>query len=272
MTSQNLSGGTTVLVTGAGGGLGKVIARAFLEAGANVVICDINSDRLETAESELSSPRFAGRFLAREADTTSSVAVDELFQAAVEQFGRVDMLVNNAAVMDSFDPAGTCSRETWDRLLDINLTGPFLTTQAAVKIMEAQAQAQSPPLQGGTIINIGSNASVSGSNAGVAYTVTKHGVLGLTRNTAAFYGDKGIACLMLQLGGLEATNIQQAFAKGMNTEGLAIMQKNFPPFVLGETDVQLADVAKFCVFLADHNIARTMNGAIVPLNKNWPAA
>lgn len=263
MTSQNLSG-TTVLVTGAGGGLGKVIAKAFLEAGANVVICDINNDRLEATEAELSSsPRFAGRFLAREADTTSSVAVDQLFTEAVEKFGRVDMLVNNAAVMDSFDPAGTCSRETWDRLLDINLTGPFLTTQAAVKIMAAQ---------GGTVVNIGSNASVSGSNAGVAYTVSKHGVLGLTRNTAAYYGDKGIACIMLQLGGLEATNIQQAFAKGMNTEGLAIMQKNFPPFVLGETDVQLADVAKFCVFLADRNIAKTMNGAIVPFNKNWPAA
>ncbi|KAI1254426.1 hypothetical protein MGN70_003829 [Eutypa lata] len=264
MTSQ-IPSGTTVVVTGAGGGLGKVIARAFLEAGANVTICDINKDRLDAASSDL-SPRFPDKFLAREADTTSSVAVDQLFKAVVEKFGSLDILVNNAAVMDSFDPAGTCSRETWDRLLNINLTGPFLTTQAAVKTMEAQSPS------GGTIINIGSNASVSGSNAGVAYTVTKHGVLGLTRNTAAFYGDKGITCTMLQLGGLEATNIQEAFTKGMNMEGLAIMQKNFPCFTAGETDVHLSDVAKFCVFLADRDIAKTMNGAIVPFNKNWPAA
>ncbi len=264
MTSQ-VPSSTTVIVTGGAGGLGKVIATAFLEAGANVTVCDINQDRLDTAASEL-SPRFADRFFAQEADTTSEVAIDQLFKATVEKFGRLDILVNNAAVMDGFDPAGTCSRETWDRLLNINVTGPFLTTKAAVKTMEAQ----SPP--GGSIINIGSNASVSGSNAGIAYTVSKHAVLGITRNTAAFYGDKGITCTMLQLGGLEATNITDAFARGVNTEGLALMQKNFPGFKPGENDIRLQDIAKFCVFLADRNIAKTMNGAIVPFNKNWPAA
>ncbi|RYP42331.1 hypothetical protein DL767_000253 [Monosporascus sp. MG133] len=264
MTSQALSN-TTVIVTGAAGGLGKVIATAFLEAGANVAICDINKDRLDAAAQGFSS-NFADKFLAREADTTSAVAVDQLFQETVKKFGRVDILVNNAAVMDSFDPAGTCSHETWDRLLNINLTGPFLTTKAAVKTMETQT-----PL-GGTIINMGSNASICGSNAGVAYTVTKHGILGLTRNTAAFYEEKGITCTMLQLGGLEATNISDAFAKGMNMEGLKLMQKNMPCFRQGVTDVSLRDVAKFCVLLADRSIAKTMNGAAVPFNKNWPPA
>ena len=173
----------------------------------------------------------------------------------MEKFGRLDLLVNNAALCDTFDAAGTCSRELWDRLLNVNLTGTFLTTKAAVKIMEPQAS--------GTIINIGSNASIYGSNAGIAYT----------RNTAAYYGPKGINCLMLQLGGLQSTNITDAFAQGFHAEGMQLMQCNFPGFKQGETDVRLEDVAKFCVFVASNrDIARTMNGASVPFNKNWPAA
>ena len=255
---------TTVIVTGAAGGLGKAIATAFLEAGANVAICDINKERLEAAKTELSS-KFGDKLLARVADTTSDTGVEQFVKEVVDQFKRLDILVNNAALCDTFDAAGTCSKELWDRLINVNLTGPFLTTKAAVKVME--------PEKRGTIINIGSNASVYGSNAGVAYTVTKHGVLGLTRNTAAYYGPKGVYSLMLQLGGLESTNITDAFAQGFHAEGMQLMQCNFPGFQQGETDVRLADVAKFCVFVAgNREIARTMNGATVPFNKNWPAA
>lgn len=260
--SQVLSG-TTVLVTGSAGGLGKAIAVGFLEAGANVVVCDINKERLEGAQAEL-APRFGDKLLARVVDATADAAVEQLFKETVDRFGHLDVLVNNAGVTDVFDPAGTLSRELWDRVLNVNLTGPFLTTKAAIKTME--------PRSSGTIINIGSNAAFYGSNAGLAYTVTKHGVLGLTRNTAAFYGDKGIYCIMLQLGAMLNTNISDIFANGMNADGMALMQKNFPGLKPGENDVQLETVAKFCVFLANRDIAKTMNGASVPLNCNWPAA
>ena len=255
---------TTVLVTGAAGGLGKAIAINFLEAGANVVICDINKERLEGTKAEL-SPRFGDKFLASVTDATSEAAIEQLFKETVDRFGHLDILVNNAGVTDVFDPVGTLSRDLWDRLLNVNLTGPFLTTKAAIKTME--------PRSSGIIINIGSNAAFYGSNAGVAYTVTKHGVLGLTRNTAAFYGDKGIYSIMLQLGAMLNTNISDVFASGgINAEGMALMQKNFPGLKPGENDVQLENVAKFCVFLANRDIAKTMNGASVPLNCNWPAA
>jgi NAD(P)-dependent dehydrogenase (short-subunit alcohol dehydrogenase family) len=263
MASQ-LSSTTTTLVTGGAGGLGKVIATAFLEAGANVTVCDVNKDRLSEVESEWSS-KYAGKFLALQVDISDEASVEKLIKDVVGKFGRLDMLINNAGIMDSFDPAGTTSKETWDRVLGVNLTGPYLTTKFAVKAFEEQSPS------GGSIINMGSNASVFGNSAGLAYTASKHGVLGLTRNTAAFYHEKGITCTMLQLGGLQATNIQDAFAKGINMDGMAIMLKLVPGMKQGFNDVPLQDIAKFCVFLADREIAKTLNGAAVPFNRNWPA-
>jgi NAD(P)-dependent dehydrogenase (short-subunit alcohol dehydrogenase family) len=254
----------TVIVTGSAGGLGKATATAFLEAGANVTICDINQDRLSEAKSELSS-KYADKLLVQEANTTSEDDVEKLVKDTVAKFGRLDMLINNAAVMDVFDTADTCSREVWDRVISINLTGPFVTTKFAIKAMLEQSPS------GGTIINMGSNASVNGGSAGVAYTASKHGVLGLTRNTAAFYDEKGITCTMLQLGGLSQTNITDAFAKGLNMDNMQTMQKLIPGFKPGENDTRIEDVAKFCVFLGDRNIAKSLNGASVPFNKNWPA-
>ncbi|KAL3481482.1 hypothetical protein BJX99DRAFT_218420 [Aspergillus californicus] len=256
----------TVLITGAAGGLGKVIATAFLDTGSNVAICDINKERLDgTANEWAKQPQYSDKFLVRYADTTSLSDVQALVDATTSKFGRLDILINNAAILDKFDPAGTLQREMWDRIIAVNLTGPYICTQVAVNAMQAQEPA------GGGIINMGSNASISGTDGGMAYTVSKHGLLGMTRNTAAFYLEHGITCSMLQLGGLAPTNITEAMANGVNEEGLALIDKHMPGFKPGVNDVPLRDVAKFCVFLADREIAKTMNGACIPFNRNWPA-
>jgi NAD(P)-dependent dehydrogenase (short-subunit alcohol dehydrogenase family) len=187
--------GKTVLVTGAGGGLGKVIATAFLEAGDNVVICDVNTERIASVEEEWGKT-FAGRFLTKQADVTDEASVKDLIDAAAAQFGRLDVLINNAGIMDGFEPAGDCSKEKWDRVLNVNLNGPFLTSRAAI----AQFQKQEPA--GGIIINICSTASIQGFKSGAAYTVSKAGLMALTKNTAGFYGDKGISSIALLLGGM----------------------------------------------------------------------
>ncbi|KAL4917994.1 hypothetical protein BDW62DRAFT_210902 [Aspergillus aurantiobrunneus] len=257
---------STVLITGAAGGLGKAIATAFLNTGANVAICDVNSARIAETAASWTADYSSDRFIAQQADVASLADIQNLVEAITSKFGRLDILINNAGILDAFDPAGTCPRETWDRVLNVNLTGPYICTQVAVGAM----QAQSP--SGGTIINMGSNASVYGNSAGVAYTVSKHGVLGLTRNTAAFYLDYGITCTMLQLGGLAQTNIVDGMAGRVNEEGMGLIERHTPGFKAGVNDVRLEDVGKFCVFLADRNMAKTLNGASVPFNRNWPAA
>ncbi|RYP02016.1 hypothetical protein DL764_005984 [Monosporascus ibericus] len=263
--TQSLEG-TTVLVTGAAGGLGKAIAKGYLGAGANVAICDISDERLKQTSDEFEG---TGRFLGVKTDVTDEAAVNELIDAVVAKFGRIDVLVNNAGVMDTFDPIGTLSKETWDRVLNINLTGSFLPAKAAVNVMEKQ----SPP--GGVVIQIGSTASSRGLEAGVAYTVSKHGVAALVKNTAGFYGPKGIYAIGLMLGAMTDTNISEGTKAlgGFNVEAYSLtVSASLKPEQLGEIAVKLDDVAKYCMFLSDRSIAASANGSCITFNKNSPRA
>lgn len=256
--------GITVAITGGAGGLGKTIAVAFLEAGSNVAICDVNQDRLSETEKEWE--RSSNRFLVSRTDITDEAAVDKFINSIVTKFGRLDLVVNNAGIIDNFDPITTTTKESWDKVLNINLTGTFLVTKSAVNAMQKQ------PRPGGTIINIGSVASYKGVNGGLAYTVSKHGIIGLTRNTAGYYGDQGINCVALLLGGMADTNLSDNFHAGMNHDALLKISAVNPGYVTGKTNVALEDVAKYCVFLADRGIAATSNGGLITFNKNWPCA
>jgi len=260
----------TVIVTGAAGGLGKTIADAFLEAGANVVVADVNSQRLASVDDEYTRS-FADRFLTHKADVTSEAQVQGLVDATVAKFGRLDVLVNNAGIMDDFSPAGTCSREQWDRVLAINLTGPFLTTKTAVaQFLKQQHEGAGT----GLIINIGSNASVHGFQAGVAYTVSKTGLLGLTRNTASSYGTRGISCVTLLLGGMPGTNILEGLAGGVQSLDMEMMQmmEATRSKLTPDRFTSTKGVAKYCVFLADPDVSPTANGSCITFNNNWPEA
>ncbi|KAI1437419.1 NAD(P)-binding protein [Xylaria sp. CBS 124048] len=255
--------GQTIVVTGAASGLGKAIATAFLEAGANVAVCDVNETRLKETAAEWA--KHDGKFIATRMDITDETAVNDLFASTSSKFGRVDMLINNAGLMDRFDPVGDLPADLWNRVIGVNLTGTFLCTKAAVKTFEAQTPV------GGTIINICSISSLRGVAAGAAYTASKHGMLGLTKNTAGIYGSKGIYSLAFIMGAMH-TNIQDAFATGMNEEGAAASGISTPGFVMGVTNVELQDVAKFCIFYSDRAMAWASNGTTVNINKNWPSA
>lgn len=257
--------GKTVIVTGAAGGLGKATADTFLIAGANVVICDVNAQRLAAVEEEWNKT-FPGKFLTAQTDVTDESAVQKLVDDAVAKFGRLDVLVNNAGVMDTFAPVGACSKDQWDRVLAINLNGPYLTCKAAVNQMEKQEPA------GGSIINIGSNASWGGFKAGAAYTVSKAGVMALTKNTAGFYGPKGIYSSALLLGAMATTNIADAMQQGINMEMFGAINESQDKFVPEKHDLNPASVAKYILFLTDKDIAESANGSCIVFNKNWPKA
>ena len=120
--------------------------------------------------------------------------------------------------MDKFDPAGEVERSWWDKVIALNLTAPTMMTQRAVNsILKAGKK--------GSIVNIASIAGFRGFTSGVAYTVSKHGLIGLTRNTAAYYGPKGIRCNAIAAGGM-MTNIAKDFMQGgLNMDGYALMKK-----------------------------------------------
>ncbi|GAP93183.1 putative short chain dehydrogenase protein [Rosellinia necatrix] len=254
--------GKTIVITGGAGGLGKVVATTFLEAGANVAIFDVNDDRLK--ETAAGWEKHGDKFIATKTDITDETAVNAFFASVSAKFGRIDMLINNAGVMDKFDPAGSLPMDIWNRVIGVNLTGAYLCTKAAVNAFEAQSPS------GGTIISICSVASVRGLNAGAAYTASKHGLMGLVRNTASFYGPKGIYSVAFLMGGMN-TNIVDVFATGYNEEGMAAMNNANPGFVVGKTHVELTDVAKYCLFYTDPAIAESSNGATISISKNWPS-
>ncbi|KXJ91619.1 hypothetical protein Micbo1qcDRAFT_203685 [Microdochium bolleyi] len=257
----------TALVTGGAGGLGRAIAETFLAAGHNVAVCDVNAERLAALGSEWTASH-EGRFLAVKTDITDESAVEGLVASITAKFGRLDFVVNNAGILDKFDPVETTDKATWDRVIGVNLTGTFLVTKHAVGAFLAQQ-----PQPGGTIINIGSVASYRGVNGGLAYTVSKHGVVGVTKNTAGHYGDKGISSIALLLGGMDDTNLVDAFkAPGINMAGVMRIGEVNPGYIQGKTNVALKDVAKYCLFLSDRDIAATANGSSITFNKNWPCA
>src|SRR5436305_6782593 len=121
--------------------------------------------------------------------------VKRMLETATSTYGRLDILCNNAGMMDLMTPAADVPLALWDRVLAVNLTGPFLACRRAIPLMLEQG--------GGRIVNTASEAGLRGGTAGTPYTVSKHGVVGLTRSIAFHYGERGIRCNAVCPGGVE---------------------------------------------------------------------
>ena len=172
------------VVTGAGSGIGRATAELFVAEGAAVVASDWNARTLDEVVGALRAS--GGAIVAVQGNVALRADAEAMIDRAVADFGRLDVLVNNAGTMDYNHGVGSVPDEVWERLLAINLTGPMYTSRRAVQRMLASG--------GGAIVNVVSAAGNSGAVAGAAYTSTKHGLLGLTRNTAWMYARQGIRC------------------------------------------------------------------------------
>jgi NAD(P)-dependent dehydrogenase (short-subunit alcohol dehydrogenase family) len=244
------------IVTGSADGLGKVIAKHLVLAGAHVVLCDLNETTLETTYNELKT---YGKCITIKLDVSSSSSVHELFQKTISCLGKIDILINNAGIMDKFDGAADCEENLWNQVLAVNLTGPYLTTKLAVKHFLAR---NSP----GTILNICSLGGILGHRAGAAYTASKHGLVGLTKNTAAAYAANQIRCNAICPGSMR-TNIGIALANGINQSGWAIVEKSLatnPGFC------DLDQMAKLAMFLCGPE-SGVLNGDIINADMGWSA-
>ncbi len=167
-------------VTGASSGMGKEIARLYLAEGVAVYGIDLNKERLDVAAKEFSNDDFQTLV----ADISQVEVVENIWEQIIKSAGRIDVLVNNAGIMDDMLPVGEVSDQLWNKVLAVNLNGPMYLTRKAVKQMLEQG--------GGNIINIASIGGLYGSRAGAAYTVSKHGLIGSTKNTAFMYALKDI--------------------------------------------------------------------------------
>lgn len=162
--SSKILDGKVCLITGGAGGLGKAIAQTFLESGAKVVVSDINDDMIKGVVAELSA---FGPFSAIKSDVTNEESAASLFAEIIKEHGQVDVLVNNAGIMDRFDPVGDLDKKVWDKVIQVNLTGPFIMTKLAVQhFLERKGP--------GSILNVGSVASIKGGAAGKHSSLTQY--------------------------------------------------------------------------------------------------
>ena len=184
--------GKVAIVTGAGSGIGKSVALALLRDGYAVVLAGRRADLLEATAAEAQA--LGARALAVPTDVRDPAAVAALFARTREAFGRLDVLFNNAGV---FPPSGLLedlTYEQWTTVVDINLTGVFLCTQEAFRLMKSQEP------RGGRIINNGSISAHTPRPNSAPYTATKHAITGLTKSTALDGRKYNIACGQIDIG------------------------------------------------------------------------
>lgn len=240
------------IVTGAASGLGKEIALLFAKQGAKVVAADYNKENLDLLMSVLTPSLNISTVVG---DISNKDDVKKIFAHANEQFGGIDIVINNAGVMDKLDPIGNVSDEMFDRVININLRGTFYMMREAIQIFEQK--------NAGVIVNIASIAGLEGGRAGAAYTASKHGILGLTRNTGYFYAKKGIRCNAIAPGAMK-TNI-------MGKIGVSDVGKLIKSMFTTQGNQKIADpleVANVALFLASDE-ASFINGTVFVADGGW---
>ncbi len=196
------------LVTGAGSGVGKAVALALAEAGYSVALAGRRADALDAVAKEI-----GGEALAVPTDVTNADEVATLFAQVRERFGRLDLLFNNAGTGAPAIPLEDLTVAEWKKVVDTNLTGPFLCTQEAFRIMKDQDP------RGGRIINNGSVSSEAPRPFSAPYTATKHAITGLTRSTSLDGRAYDIACGQIDIGNADTEMAQRMKTGVLQADG-----------------------------------------------------
>jgi NAD(P)-dependent dehydrogenase (short-subunit alcohol dehydrogenase family) len=220
------------LVTGAGSGIGKHVSIALAQNGYAVVLAGRRPDALETTAIEVRKSGSPALVVAT--DVTDPASVRELFAKAKQALGRLDLLFNNAGISGRAIPLEEMEYEVWRSIVDTNLTGAFLCTQEAFKIMKSQEP------RGGRIINNGSISAHTPRPNSAPYTASKHGVTGLTKVTSLDGRKYDIACGQIDIGNA-STEMTERMKRG-------VPQANGTVAV--EPTMNLADVARAVVYMA----------------------
>ena len=233
--------GKSVVVTGASSGMGWEIALDFAAEGATVIAVARRRERLDQLVRDAEG--LAGKILAYPGDVSSQEINEGMIDFAVAQCGKLDVLVNNAGIMDEFKPIGEVTNDQWERVLGVNLTGPMYAMRKAVQVMCGQET-------GGNIVNVASIGGIRGCRAGASYTASKHALVGLTENTAYMYAGK-LRCNVVCPGGVETevmngqTDISQ-FGMGRIMAGLDTSIPSGKPEDISAAVLYVAsDAAKF---------------------------
>lgn len=256
--------GKNAVITGGETGIGLGIAEALSSAGAQILLGGILDGPGREAAKKIRDKGGVVDFI--KVDVRDGAAVDQLVQTAVDRFGGLDVMVNNAGVFDGFASCIDTSESLWDKVIDINLKGTFFGCQAALKRMVPQG--------GGRIINTASVGGLRGAADGASYTASKFAVIGLTRQIACTYAENGITINAICPGVIQtdirgnSTIILGEDAPRM--AGIGSDPEAYKRLVPARRKGLPSEVADLAVFLASDNAAY-INGQAIAIDGGWTA-
>ncbi|WP_345801443.1 SDR family NAD(P)-dependent oxidoreductase [Microbacterium sp. AZCO] len=240
--------GQTVIVTGAGSGIGRATASRVAREGGRVVAVDVSRDRLD----EFAAEHPGADVVPIVADITDDAGVAAIVEAAGDT---IDGLANIAGIMDDMTPVGELSDAVWERVMRVNVTGTMKLMRAVIPAMLAQG--------GGSIVNTASEAALRGSAAGAAYTASKHAVVGLTKSTAFMYAPNGIRVNAVAPGPT-ITNIEASFASPLGAQRVQGAMAILPEPAEAE-----ALAASITFLLSDDGV--NVTGVVLASDGGWSA-
>ncbi|MRG58885.1 SDR family oxidoreductase [Agromyces sp. CFH 90414] len=241
--------GKTIIVTGAGSGIGRATASRIAREGGRVIAVDVSQERLD----EFAADHAAADVVTLVADITDEAKVAEIVAAAGD---RIDGLANIAGIMDDMTPLGEVTDAVWERVMRVNVDGTMKLSRAVIPTMLAQGI--------GSIVNTASEAALRGSAAGVAYTASKHAVVGITKSTAFMYGPSGIRVNAVAPGAT-ITNIEAKFASPLGAERVRLAMTVLPDAAEAE-----ALAASITFLLSDDGV--NINGVVLASDGGWSVA
>lgn len=241
-----------IIVTGASSGMGRELSLQFAKEGAKVIAVARREERLQEISKIAKDEKYEGVIVPYVGDLSKEETNEAIIDYAFKEFGTLDILINNAGVLDNFAPVGEVTNECINKVMAVDMMAPFYSTRKAVnEFMKHNIK--------GNIINIASIAGICGGKAGAAYTMAKHAIVGLTKNTGFIYRENGIRCNCVCPGGIHTEMTEpQAFANA-SQRGLAnaMLVTNFKI-----PSGYVTDVAALVLFLASEKSSYISGQAI----------
>lgn len=243
---------SVVVVTGGASGMGRSMVLEFADKGASVVAVDIDEDGLSEVISEVTAD--GGEAISVLGDVSDRDSIETVVEQAIDEYGTIDVLCNNAGILDDYAPAGETSEELWDSVMDINLKGLFLLTKTALPaLMDGEDE--------GVVINTASIAGKVAGGGGAAYTSSKHAVVGFTKQLSHDYGPE-----------IRANAVCPGFIETGMTEDLIEETPDEVDEIVQATPAERyaepEEVARVVAFLASDD-ASFMHGASVDVDGGW---